>query len=147
MRRDKMTQIVVMSRDRLEHFAYESFCSYAIISVTDPNSRAANINVDNVVDHCVLGLQFYDIDNDYGKYLAMTEEQAGLIAELVKIWYGNYDVIIVQCEAGISRSAGIAAAIAKWATGDDSEYFDRGRYIPNRRCYRLVLERLMENDQ
>jgi hypothetical protein len=43
---------------------------------------------------------------------------------------------------GICRSAGIAAAISKVLTGDDSRFFDKSRYVPNMLCYRLTLEAL-----
>ena len=48
--------------------------------------------------------------------------------------------ILVHCDAGISRSSAVAAAILKHYTGDDSMIFDSRWYNPNRWVYRKVLE-------
>lgn len=45
--------------------------------------------------------------------------------------------IIVNCEAGISRSAGVAAALSKVLTGDDEDFF--GRYCPNTTAYKKIV--------
>ena len=91
---------------------------------------------------------FHDIDDDYvtdkETYYAMDQEQANKISDFVKRWWNDVETLIVQCDAGISRSAGVAAAISKWATNDDREYFNSGKYVPNRNCYRLTLNALME---
>jgi hypothetical protein len=49
----------------------------------------------------------------------------------------GYDEIVINCEAGISRSAAIAAALSKILTGDDKVFFDQ--FIPNRHIYRTIL--------
>ena len=46
---------------------------------------------------------------------------------------------IVHCDAGKSRSPGVAAALARVLDGDDASYFG-GRYTPNARVYRTLLE-------
>lgn len=50
--------------------------------------------------------------------------------------------VIVNCEAGISRSAGVAAALSKVLTRDDEEFFRR--YVPNRLVYRKIIEEMQE---
>lgn len=55
----------------------------------------------------------------------------------------NRKHFIVQCDDSISRSGG-AAALMKYFNGDDSPIFDNPQYYPNMRCYRMVLEALME---
>ena len=57
---------------------------------------------------------------------------------------GSY--VIVHCDAGISRSSGVAAAILKAKTGDDSQIFNSPKYRPNMRCYRIILDELMQED-
>jgi protein-tyrosine phosphatase len=47
--------------------------------------------------------------------------------------------IIVHCDAGVSRSAAVGAALARAFSGDDAEFF-AGRYRPNVRVYRTLLE-------
>lgn len=46
--------------------------------------------------------------------------------------------ILVHCDAGLSRSPGVAAALAKILLGDDREWFHK--FHPNRRVYRLIVE-------
>jgi hypothetical protein len=45
----------------------------------------------------------------------------------------------VHCGAGVSRSAGVAAALGKWLNNDDGFIFNNFSYCPNFTCYRLVL--------
>jgi predicted protein tyrosine phosphatase len=57
----------------------------------------------------------------------------------------NKDITIVcQCDAGVSRSAGVAAALSK-IYNDDDEYIFK-KYVPNRYVYRMILETHFENE-
>ena len=78
--------------------------------------------------------------DDSKRFAPVTSNQKNLIARLLRD-YPDTDVI-VHCDAGISRSAGIAAAILKHTTGDDSSIFVNGQYDPNLWCYRKTLEAL-----
>ena len=68
----------------------------------------------------------------------MSSDEAKAIVDFVERNKDKY--IIVHCDAGISRSSAVAAAILKYYTGDDSRIFDSRRYSPNMWCYRKVLE-------
>ena len=70
----------------------------------------------------------------------MRNEDAAKVADLLRT-YPDTDVI-VHCDAWISRSAGIAAAILKHTTGDDSSIFENGLYDPNLWCYQKTLKAL-----
>src|SRR5690606_31489235 len=88
-----------------------------------------------------LFIAFDDCDGDAsGK--PMSKEDA---ARIVAFYRNNIDVhsVIVQCEAGISRSAGVAAALIKSVNGDDSVFF-KPPYVPNRYVYRMVLNAFLE---
>jgi hypothetical protein len=56
-----------------------------------------------------------------------------------KVW-DKIDLLMVHCLAGISRSAAVAAAIAKVKYNDDSLYFTR--YKPNISVYSILSELL-----
>ncbi len=43
------------------------------------------------------------------------------------------------CDAGMSRSPAVAAALGRVLNGDDSSFF-AGRYRPNMRVYRMMLD-------
>ena len=84
----------------------------------------------------ILVLWFDDVDGDGG----MTDDDAKKIHQFVER-YKHRDFII-QCDAGVSRSAGVAGALMKYYNGDDSEIFDNPKYRPNMRCYRTMLNEL-----
>lgn len=91
------------------------------------------------------GLLFDTLDN--APYVVISEKDAKDIASFVKKWYDKADTIIVHCNAGISRSSGICAAIMKAMTGDDSQIFENPRYLPNTTCYKAVLEEFMKEEE
>lgn len=86
--------------------------------------------------------EFADVDNKHQS--AMSKKDALDIALFVKEWNGHVDGIVVQCDAGVSRSAGVCAAIMKYLTGDDEQIFGNGFYKPNMHCYRTMLEAMYE---
>jgi predicted protein tyrosine phosphatase len=117
------------------------------ISITDPNKKPAKINHS---EKNILRLNFYDIEEqlvlpDGSIVEPMHKEDA----EKVRIFLFNnkqdIELLIVHCEAGISRSAGMAAAISKYYNKDDMYYFTSGKFCPNMVCYRLTLEELMKD--
>ncbi len=133
-----MVNVLVMSRNEAERYSHRThFEETAVISISTPDERYdLNIyaSIYNRIKR-ILRLQFDDVDRGS---LAMTEEDAAAIAEFVE---ENKDrTIIVHCDAGITRSAGIAAAIMKHYNGDDSPIFNSRLYCPNMLCYRMVLE-------
>ena len=50
------------------------------------------------------------------------------------------EAVIVHCEAGISRSAATAAALAKHYNGDDRVFWMMPQYNPNKLVYRVLLD-------
>ena len=82
-------------------------------------------------------LKFDDVE--YGKMNCITEYDAQKIVSFVTESAINADKLIVHCEAGVSRSAGVAGAIMKALYDNDWEVFSNPRYIPNMTCYRMVL--------
>jgi predicted protein tyrosine phosphatase len=47
--------------------------------------------------------------------------------------------VIVHCDAGVSRSPAVGAALGRVLNGDDAEFF-AGRYRPNMRVYQMMLD-------
>lgn len=115
----------------------------AIISITDPGSKPANITRSPGFSG-IIRLRFDDVEQDefwHGQFLnAMKPWQAKEIVDFVNEVEDKIDFLFVHCEAGISRSAGVAAAISRAKFGHDLEYFRSGKYSPNMNCYRLTLE-------
>jgi predicted protein tyrosine phosphatase len=150
-----MVNVLVMSQEKAESTIID--VPYIHISVYSPGSDGA-VLPDNEKRIDVLRLCFHDIEsvndpNDFGlkflkKYgieprLFYTEDAQSIIEFLEK--HKEVETIVVNCEAGISRSAGIAAAIAKFRNGDDESYFKR--YHPNLLAYKTLLKMFMEKHE
>lgn len=116
--------------------------SKVIISISDPDKSFASFNRDNKSIKAKLYLSFYDIDGKtkdiFKHYEMMSKRDANKIVDFVCCRQDEIDEIWVNCEAGISRSAGIAAAITEHFSMDSSVIFDDMRYLPNMYCYRLT---------
>lgn len=150
-----MTPPKVLSQEMVEVYEFEY--PHILISISSPGSEGA-ILPDNPQRLEVLRLQFHDIvhedfiragvdPEDLGmKFLRQynveptffSEENANAIAELLERHPGKQ--VIVNCEAGISRSAAVAAAISLATTGDDHFYFRN--YFPNKQVYSMLARRL-----
>ena len=145
-------KVTVLSRRNAMAYCYQSHVSPSVmISISDPNMRydtAPFCSSDNKVKK-ILRLSFADADRPgvdvYGRNASetdlMSREDAMKVRRLLES-YPGLDVI-VHCDAGISRSAGVAAGILKAKTGDDSQVFDDPGFCPNRHCYRVTLQALL----
>ena len=67
-----------------------------------------------------------------------SELHARRIIRFVKKHLDKIELVIVQCDAGISRSPGVAAALSKCINGDDSYFFKR--YLPNSLVYAMIMK-------
>lgn len=125
--------------------------SHVMIRITDPKNDFQPLK-DNPNRVAVLELKFRDIDGkdyqtwskeDQEKYKGIFEDSHA--QQIVDFIYAHSpDKVVVHCDAGISRSAGVAAAIAKAITGSDEVIFKDNRYIPNRYIYRKLLNAFHE---
>lgn len=128
-----------------------------IISISTPGDEFPVFPKNNsILD--VLYLSFYDVE-DKKEIPNITDEQifneymAEEIAVFLDYWLNETDSLIVNdnfeiwvhCDAGVSRSAGIGAALSKYFNNNDNEFFAYdGKYFPNNLCYRLMLSKLYE---
>jgi protein-tyrosine phosphatase len=92
----------------------------------------------------LLRLSFDDVDPGLGyrgsAYSAFDESLARAAADFVAAQVTTSELLVVQCEFGRSRSAGLGAAFSRWANGDDAEFFVR--FEPNRHVYAVMLRQL-----
>lgn len=108
-----------------------------IISIRNINGRFAKIKKDkNIVN--TLYLAFDDVEDPKD---GMNEQQAATIISFVNDHMNDAELCIVHCVGGISRSAGVCAALMKIVTGDDSKIFNNPNYCPNRNCYSTILRK------
>ena len=133
-----MKFLVMSEREIVDYSIAEK---HIVISITSPGYKHPELPIVNSRVES-LQLKFHDIDKTFiskGKeYPAFSKEQARDIWSFFNYWACNIKIVICQCEVGISRSAGVAAGLAKAIGQDDSRYFKE--YIPNMLIYRLILE-------
>ena len=138
--------IEVMSRAKfIEYTKSNHRLTSAVISISSPHEDIVHIsNSQNNGVVLLYRATFDDTDRaDNTSLVPLDLMQAELMAKFVKGAMGKVDKIIVHCGAGQSRSAGIAAAILKYYTNDDTSIFNNPRYTPNMLCYRMMLTALM----
>ena len=129
-------RVVTMGRSQAERWI--THIHHAVISLTDPGSDVPGLPPLESRTRWMVE-SFYDLDQQSIEgYARMTPEQAKRIAAFVRKM--PEPVLLIHCEAGVSRSPAVAAAVAKFLFGDDQEWFDR--FYPNRWVYRLTLEAL-----
>jgi len=140
-------KIHVMSRINLERLLKKQTLDdkCAVISIIDPINTYSTPTHPIVLDphHTChfLSLSFHDQIHQHEPqdgYILFDEETAKIVAEFItSAIKDDVQDIICQCTAGICRSAGMAAAISQFYTGESGEYFKR--YVPNTLVYKLML--------
>ena len=133
----------VLDRDHVRSCSHAE--PYAIISITDPHFKHP---VPMPSDFCraVLRLTFSDVYEREAHLkatsrhiVAFTSEMAQQVATFVQEQYGQGTrLIVVHCEAGMSRSAGVATALSQFYNRDET--FFLVHYRPNSWVRKLVLE-------
>ena len=93
-----------------------------------------------------LQIEFWDIEEDFGDYKIITDDQAKTIQDFIlkNLQKDTETRFIVHCKAGISRSAAVAKAVEQlkffgieeeakynYKTCFDSEISKHSRYCPN----------------
>ena len=118
---------------------------YVIVSVTDPERPEATI-ADSPNRRAVLRLKFHDKGSRHQisrEKLVMSQEDAQAILAFVQEHLDKVKLIVCQCEAGISRSAAIAAALSRILQEEDHFFF--ANYAPNDWIYQTLLEAAQAN--
>ena len=119
---------------------YKPSIKSILISITSMDGVFAE--VDDSLFEKVLRLRFDDIDKITRDFTVISSDQALQVVNLTK-WANEQSEdfqIVVNCDAGRSRSPGVAAAIAKFFLDDDTMYFVK--YTPNMFVYRKILKAL-----
>jgi len=128
--------------------------SFAVISISTPGDEPPKFPTNKSLKF-LLPLSFYDIDptswktpewkESLKKYKdgIFSEEQAKQIIKFVyELEENGINILIVHCDAGVSRSAGVGAAIELILNGSDKAVFNNRKFIPNRFVYRTIINTL-----
>jgi predicted protein tyrosine phosphatase len=116
--------------------------SYVVISIHDPDKQPPPIRKQPGF-RASLVLSFDDAEEVPamalpGEIVLMSRGQAKKIRRFIEKHREDVGAVVVHCEAGMSRSPGVAAALCR-AFGQDDQLFWQ-EYQPNRHVYRLVLD-------
>ena len=143
LNRENKNKYKVMSRHCCERYCQQKHKRSSIIisvkSSWDRELPSLPMNDKNNVKH-ILSLSFDDVEYEQIPEFCMTFEHGQKVAEFVNNYYDEADLIIVHCDGGISRSAGVAAAIMRVKEGFDDPIFDSRRKHPNMTCYLRTLK-------
>lgn len=122
--------VTVLSREEAICQADSFGKDTCVISITTPGKTNVSFPCDT------LHVAFYDTTESIGISIAdAVQIRDFVIQELAK----GIKHLVVHCDAGVSRSAGVAAAILKATGQDESEILDNPNYFINARCYAYVL--------
>ena len=128
----------VLSRQNAKKLSYkQDIEDCVIVSITDVNSPYNNF-AQNPHIKGVCHIKFDDVD--FGEDNCIDRKDGEKIIAFVNQYVNKVDKIIVHCEAGVSRSAGVCAALMQIVNGSDMEIFGNARFCPNMSCYRTILE-------
>jgi predicted protein tyrosine phosphatase len=128
-------KIIVLSEREIQDFKTD--LTHVVISIRSNGAKQVELPyVESRIG--TLFFEFHDLDEPIGDLELFSKEQAETILLFVEGLKDIVDLVVCQCEAGISRSAGVASALSFIYNGDDSYFFRN--YLPNRRVYRLILE-------
>lgn len=137
--------IKVLSRQKMESFSLDE--DYAVISICEPNENLP-IFLEDTHRKKVLKIEIHDVDNKElainHNYKMIGNQEAIDILNYIESLKNKINVIVIHCFAGISRSSGVAAALYKIYTGDDSIIFENPRYVPNSLVYTTILNKAYE---
>ena len=142
-------KIKIFSRSEIEFFVKKIKEPTLIISIRCSGDSSKPEIEGNPLVKKILFLRFDDIE-EHEKFLncvPMSDEDALKIKEVVEETKEKVTEIWVHCDAGVSRSAGVAAAIGKYLNDDDMFVFGSPRYSPNITCYRKTLNALMGDSE
>lgn len=132
--KNEVLPIQILSQNLAESTVHN--VPYAVISITNSLQHNNPKIPKNPNRKGVLKLEFADVEE--GKY-AFTDEQADQVVKFVEEQMKNeIKILVLHCTMGMSRSAGVGAAISK-ALNDQDELFYR-YYRPNSICFRKTLD-------
>lgn len=121
---------------------------HIIISIFTPGDEPPQV-CQNQYTKQVVQFAFDDLDRTPGPATRLAlghpvifgDLEAKKIIDIVEFWKDKgIDHIICHCDAGISRSAGVASALSKYYNGTDNEFFNSAKYRPNMLVYRTILD-------
>lgn len=118
-----------------DYVAYHIKEPHIWISITGTDESGGDPNFPRLPEDdkrkALLQIAFDDIDEHHDGYTLFSESHAQKIKSFVQDNKERIGLIVVNCDAGISRSSATAMALSLWLNGDDSELCENTRFVPN----------------
>ena len=136
----KYYKYAILSRNEAEEF--KAWIPYILISITDPNEPKVTLRYNNNrLD--TLYLFFHDVSSPHPYYefrnlIPFGIQQAKKIIDFVNKYKNKAKLIACNCEAGISRSAGVISAISLILEGKEPDSITK-YLLPNTYVKSLIL--------
>lgn len=127
---------LIFSTSRAGAEAFRSFDPFAAVSITDPDSRPVLLRQKNLVSRC--DLQFWDLLEDAGDGRIFDAAMAREVVRFAREECTAAKLLLVHCEAGISRSTGMAHALGQ-ILGVEVRHHHALLLNPNSLVMRLIL--------
>jgi len=134
---------LVLGRQHVCKPEYTPEIPHIVISITDPDEPEAYY-VPTDLRQDILRLSFFDINESIGNLTMVNDNDIDAIIDFVNTWKDKVPLIVTQCEAGISRSSGVAAGLSQWLNNDSKFFFDT--YLPNSLVYSKLVKKLLDVD-
>ena len=139
-------EVIIMSRSQITRLINTYGIDEDIAVVSFADTKDDFIEFPKETD--VLFVDFYDLTpfsipvDEYDSILLQAKEIAAFVNNKIK----EGKTILCQCDYGISRSAGLAAAIYERWLGKGIEIFSDYRYSPNQFVFNKILHELKQLD-
>ena len=136
-------QFLTMSQKDIMSMNYQSIkVDHILISISSSSSSEFIIPA-HTFRLGELKLKFDDVSELDSRYIYFNQGLAEDILNFVNSRINTVKLIIVNCEAGLSRSVAIASALSKIINYTDDAIFTRG--IPNMLVYTTMLDYFFNN--
>lgn len=118
---------------------------HIIISITNEGKEHPDVPI-NSNCHGVIRLNFADAtpSASYGMKL-ISKTDAEEILDFVLENFKDVELIICQCDGGISRSSATAGVLSYILNGSDAEVQNDTKYVPNMHVYNTLLRAFVDN--
>lgn len=148
-------KIYAFSKKEISEYIHSIFNNFILISITGPEAEGGEfieLESEYMLDRLYLRISDTNKNSwsSTENSIYCDEKIAKEVYDFCKKYENDVEYILVQCDAGVSRSAGMAAALSKYYNGDDTPFFRSLGYIPNMEIYSTILKYFMkkqnEND-